>query len=99
MRMVLGALACAVYGWRVQDPKGSYAAFYDAADWITGWMLAGEGFARVARNVVNMILLDQADGFLLGVAFFALLSALFWPFRAGGRWALRKYLRRRAARA
>jgi hypothetical protein len=94
MRIVLGAIACALYFWRIQDPKGSYAAFYDAANWSTDWLIADGGLSGMLKNVVNMVLLDQADGFLLGIAFSTLLSLLFWPFRAAGRWSLRSMKRR-----
>ena len=67
MRVILGCIACALYGWRVYDPKGSYAAFYDASDWLTATMLDEGGWAGIVRNLVNLVLLDQADGFLLGM--------------------------------
>ena len=85
-REAAGGAAFGLYVWRVADPKGSYAAFYDASNWLTGWVVSGDGMAAVFRNVVNLVLVDQADGFLLGMAFFALMSAIFWPIRAGGRW-------------
>ena len=31
--------------------------------------------------MLNLILVDQADGFLLGVAVMALISVLLWPVR------------------
>ncbi len=89
-RAVIGAGALGAYAWRVEDPKGSYAAFYDLSDWLTGLVLTGEGVAGYLRNFVNLILIDQADGFLLGMAFFALLSLIFWPFKAAGRWGVGK---------
>ena len=42
-RTATGAAALVLYGWRVEDPKASYAAFYDASNWLTGWLLVGEG--------------------------------------------------------
>lgn len=98
MRVFIGCLACAVYGWRIWDPKASYAAFFDAANWLTSFLLVGEGWAGVVRNAVNLILLDQADGFLLGIAFFALISAVFWPFRVCGRWCVARVQRLRLRR-
>ena len=89
-RAVIGAGAIGTYAWRVEDPKGSYAAFYDLSDWLTGLVLTGEGIAGYLRNFVNLILIDQADGFLLGMAFFALLSLIFWPFKAAGRWGVKR---------
>jgi hypothetical protein len=88
-RAATGAAALGLYGWRVEDPKGSYAAFFDASNWLTGWVLAEEGLAGLARNMINLILIDQADGFLLGMAFFALLSVVLWPLKACGRWCWR----------
>ena len=57
-------------------------------------MLTGEGLTTYLRNFINLILIDQADGFLLGMAFFALLSLIFWPFKAAGRWGVGKLRRR-----
>ncbi len=85
-RTLAGVAALGVYGWRVHDPKTSYAVFFDISDWVTGLFVSGEGAWLWARNAVNLILVDQADGFLLGMAFFALLSAIFWPVRVCGRW-------------
>ena len=93
-RAVIGAGALGAYAWRVEDPKGSYAAFYDLSDWMTGLVLTGEGLTTYLRNFINLILIDQADGFLLGMAFFALLSLIFWPFKAAGRWGVGKLRRR-----
>ena len=89
-RVLTGCAALGLYGWRVEDPKGSYAAFYDASDWLTSWLVAGEGAWGYARNFANLILVDQADGFLLGMAFMALISLIIWPFRAAGGWAGRR---------
>jgi len=97
-RAVIGAGALGAYAWRVEDPKGSYAAFYDLSDWLTGLVLTGEGIAGYLRNFVNLILIDQADGFLLGMAFFALLSLIFWPLKVAGRWGTRKLQRRTSDR-
>ena len=93
-RAVIGAGALGAYAWRVEDPKGSYAAFYDLSDWLTGLVLTGEGIAGYLRNFVNLILIDQADGFLLGMAFFALLSLIFWPFKTVGELGVRMVRRK-----
>jgi len=45
-------------------------------------MISAEGITGYLRNFANMILIDQADGFLFGVAFMALISFLIWPFKA-----------------
>ena len=91
-RIATGAAALGLYGWRLEDPKGSYAAFYDVSNWLTSWVVAGEGAWTWARNAVNLILVDQADGFLLGMAFMALVSVILWPLRACGRWCARRFL-------
>ncbi len=89
-RALTGAGALGLYGWRIEDPKGSYAAFYDASDWMTGLLVSGEGVTLYLRNAVNLILVDQADGFLLGMAFMALVSIALWPVRASTAWAGRR---------
>ena len=90
MRTVLGVIACLLYTWRVYDPKGAYAAFYDASNWLTGWLLDGGGLTGVLRNIVNLVLVDQAEGFLLGLVFFAALSGPVWLVRRSARWCWRK---------
>ena len=97
-RVVVGAGALGAYAWRVEDPKGSYATFFDLSDWLTGLVLTGERMTTYLRNFVNLILIDQADGFLLGMAFFALLSLIFWPFKVAGKWGARKLGRGRPGR-
>ncbi len=97
-RTMLGAAAAGLYAWRIEDPKTSYAVFFDISDWLTRWLIAGEGAAGFLRNAVNLILIDQADGFLLGMAFMALLSLLFWPVRACGGAAMRAIRPKRGLR-
>lgn len=82
LRLTTGLSALGLYGWRVENPKLSYAYFYDVSNWLTGWMISAEGISGYLRNFANLILIDQADGFLFGVAFMALISFLFWPFKA-----------------
>lgn len=94
MRTALGIAACVLYAWRVYDPKGSYAAFYDVSNWLTGWLLQGDGVMAGVRNVVNLVLLDQAEGFLLGIAFLAALSLPAWAVRKGCGWCWRRLRRR-----
>lgn len=97
-RAAIGGGALGLYGWRIADPKASYGAFFDASDWLTGWILTGDGAMAWLRNVANLVLIDQADGFLLGLAAFALLSAILWPFRACGRWCAGRIRHFRARR-
>ena len=82
LRLTTGLSALGLYGWRVENPKLSYAYFYDVSNWLTGWMISAEGISGYLRNFANLILVDQADGFLFGVAFMALISILIWPFKA-----------------
>ena len=93
-RTTLGVVACAVYVWRVQDPKGSYVAFYDATDWLTtavsSLFVADGALTGFLRNAINLILVDQVDGFLIGIVFVSLLAAILWPFKAGAQLAVRK---------
>jgi hypothetical protein len=93
-RTSLGIAACGVYFWRVQDPKGSYAVFYDATDWLTtaisGLFVSDGAVVGFIRNAINLVLLDQVEGFLIGIAFVSLLSGLLWPFKACGRALARK---------
>lgn len=93
-RTSLGIAACGVYFWRVQDPKGSYAIFYDATDWLTtaisGLFVSDGAVVGFIRNAINLVLLDQVEGFLIGIAFVSLLSGLLWPFRVCGRALVRK---------
>jgi hypothetical protein len=93
MRTTLGILACGLYAWRVYDPKGSYAVFYDVSNWLTGWLLTGDGLAGLLRNLVNLVLLDQAEGFLLGIVFLSLLQVPIWAARKGAGWCWRQYRR------
>lgn len=88
-RFLIGGGALGLFGWRVHDPKGSYAAFFDASDWMTKTVIADGGAAGYLKSFVNIVLVHQADGFLLGMAFMALISIVFWPVRQCGRLCLR----------
>ncbi|MEM1162733.1 MAG: hypothetical protein AAGJ28_17540 [Pseudomonadota bacterium] len=90
LRSLTGFSALGLYAWRVHDPKGSYAAFFDASDWITSFIIEAERVFGYFRNLVNIVMVDQADEFLLGMAVMALISVVFWPFRICGRWTGRK---------
>ncbi len=92
-RAAAGGAAIGVYAWRVHDPKGSYAVFFDISNWFTSWFISGDWVSGIARNMINLILIDQADGFFLGVAFFAFVSIVLWPIRAGCLWCGKKILR------
>ena len=85
-RILVGLGSLGLYGWRVEDPKGSYGAFYDASEWLTSHFIADGGGWGYVRSFVNIILVDQADGFLLGMAFAALVSIVLWPVRRTLGW-------------
>lgn len=99
IRTLVGLAAGGVYVWRVQDPKASYAVFYDITDWTTQTLsrlfVTGDAATEFLRNALNLILVDQLEGFLIGIAVATLLSAVFWPFKAGARWCWAKIRRRR----
>ena len=97
-RAGLGVAALGLYGWRVADPKASYAAFFDASSWMTGLVLSSEGAEGWVHNLIGLVLVDQADGFLLGMATFALVSIAVWPVRACGRWCVGRISRLRRGR-
>ena len=92
MRILIGLLACGVYVWRVLDPKAAYAVLYDLTDWTTAAIAAlfvgDDAVTSFVRSALNLVLVDQAEGFLIGVALTALASVVFWPVRAGGRAAV-----------
>ena len=94
-RMATGAAALGAYGWQVHDPVGSYESFFNISNWLTSHVISGEGAWAWGRNMVNLILIDQAKGFFLGMAVMALISVIFWPFRAAGRWTWGKIAGRR----
>ncbi|MEM1398802.1 MAG: hypothetical protein AAGF58_02920 [Pseudomonadota bacterium] len=89
-RSVVGVGAVGLYGWRVADPKTSYGFFFDVSDWLTSWVVQGEGAMTLLRNMINLVLVEQAEGFLLGMAVVALFSVMLWPFRAAGRYTVRR---------
>lgn len=102
---LLGGLATALLSWRMADPKGSYAALYDVSHSLTD-LVAGQ---EVLTRFISLVLVDQFNGLMLGVAvtafFYLILGALrqaaAWPFRARtkSRVPLERYsLPRRMAR-
>ncbi|MCG6883551.1 MAG: hypothetical protein LJE62_07330 [Silicimonas sp.] len=86
---LLGGLATAILGWRIYDPKGSYAALYDVSHYLTD-SLAGY---EILTRLVSLVLVDQFNGLMLGVAatafvymsLGALRRAAGWPFRVRAR--------------
>jgi len=86
---LLGALACGLLGWRMADPKGSYAALYDTSHYLTEAVAGHE----VLTRLISLVLVDQFNGLMLGIAvtafFYLGLSVLrqvaSWPIRARAR--------------
>jgi len=84
-QFLLGGAALAALGWRMVDPKGSYATLYDTSHYLTE-LLAG--YDVIAR-FVSLVLVDQFNGLMLGVALSTLLyiclgglrSLIQWPFQ------------------
>lgn len=71
-QFLLGGAALAALGWRMADPKGSYAALYDISHYLTE-MVAGYD---VLARFISIVLVDQFNGLMLGVALMALLYML-----------------------
>ena len=104
---LLGGLATALLGWRMVDPKGSYAALYDASHYLTD-VVAGY---EVLTRFISLVLVDQFNGLMMGVAVTAFLymglsalrQAASWPmrYRSRTRFPLSRYAvpGRRVARA
>jgi len=77
----------AALSWRMVDPKGSYAALYDASHYMTE-MVAGYD---VLARFISIVLVDQFNGLMLGIALTALLymalgslkQVMRLPFRLG----------------
>lgn len=83
---ILGGLATGGLGWRMYDPKGSYAALYDISHWMTELVSGYEALTRF----ISLILVDQFNGLMLGIVIGTLLHMtlgglkhlLAWPLRA-----------------
>ena len=86
---LLGSLATATLGWRIWDPKGSYAVLYDASHYLAD-MVAGY---EVLTRFISLVLVDQFNGLMMGVAvtafFYFLVNVVkqlaSWPLRARSR--------------
>lgn len=82
---LIGGFATALLAWRMVDPKGSYATLYDlshhAADYVSGY--------EVLTRLVSIVLLDQFNGLMLGVATTAFLYMVLGSMRRAVGWPLR----------
>ena len=74
LRFILGFAAIAVFAYRLHDPKGSYPLIYDATAWLSALFVGNNGLPRMVRNGIDLVLLEQLEGFLLGIALVTLLS-------------------------
>ncbi len=82
---VLGGLATALLGWRLADPKGSYAALYDASHYLTDAVAGYEVLARF----ISLVLVDQFNGLMLGVAVTAFFYVALGAVRRAATWPMR----------
>ncbi|MEM7717742.1 MAG: hypothetical protein AAF222_00935 [Pseudomonadota bacterium] len=82
---LLGGLATALLSWRMIDPKGSYAALYDVSHSVTD-SLAGY---EILSRFISLILVDQFNGLMLGVAVTAFLYMMASGIRNAASWPLR----------
>ena len=88
---LLGGLATALLGWRMIDPKGSYAALYDASHYLTDAVAGYE----VLTRLISLVLVDQFNGLMLGVAATAFLYMALSCLRQAAGWPMRYRARSR----
>ncbi len=82
---LLGGLATALLAWRMVDPKGSYATLYDASHYLTDSVAGYE----VLTRFISLVLVDQFNGLMLGVAVTAFLYMGLSGLRRAASWPLR----------
>ena len=61
--IILGSMASGALGWRLYDPKGSYAVLYDVSHWLTDLVSGYE----ILTRFIGLILVDQFNGLMLGI--------------------------------
>lgn len=88
---LIGGLATALLGWRMIDPKGSYAALYDASHYLTDAVAGYE----VLTRFISLVLVDQFNGLMLGVAVTAFLYMVLGAVRRAAGWPMRVRARSR----
>lgn len=88
---LFGGLATALLSWRLIDPKGSYAALYDVSHSLTDGLAGYEVLSRF----ISLVLVDQFNGLMLGVAVTAFLYMLLNGIRNAVRWPMRYRARAR----
>lgn len=82
---LLGGMASALLVWRMIDPKGSYAALYDASHHLTD-VFAGY---EVLTRFISLVMVDQFNGLMLGVAVTAFLYMTLGGLRSMAGWPMR----------
>lgn len=92
--VLLGGLATAGLGWRMVDPKGSYAALYDTSHFLTEFLSGYEVLARF----LSLVLVDQFNGLMLGIAVGTLLHLALGGCKAVMLWPFARWRKRRAGR-
>lgn len=81
-RFWIGFGAITLFLWRQYFPVQAYSFFLDFANWFSSWVIFGESWwFNGPRNFVSGIIIDQLDGFLLGVFVSTTLTILFKPIR------------------
>ncbi|MEM9475274.1 MAG: hypothetical protein AAGA71_08265 [Pseudomonadota bacterium] len=83
--LILGGFATGGLGWRMYDPKGSYATLFDISHWMTELVSGYE----VLTRFISLILVDQFNGLMLGIvigtvlhlALGGLKQLVIWPAR------------------
>ena len=88
---LLGGLATALLGWRMVDPKGSYAALYDVSHYLTDAVAGYE----VLTRLISLVLVDQFNGLMLGVAVTAFFYVALGALRQAATWPMRRRARTR----
>ncbi|MEM6387890.1 MAG: hypothetical protein AAF718_16815 [Pseudomonadota bacterium] len=89
--LTIGGLATGLLAWRLADPKGSYAALYDISHALTESVAGYEVLSRF----ISLVLVDQFNGLMLGVAVTAFLYMMLGGLRRAASWPLRYRARTR----
>jgi len=95
LRLLPALLAVVGMWWRIQQPVESYAALIELSEFVTGTAMTALGAvsgwdlsARMLQNAINLVLVDQFNGVVVGIIVSTIFSLLWWlltsPFRAIG---------------
>ena len=83
--VLIGGIATACLAWRMADPKGSYATLYDISHMLTDTVAGYEMLTRL----ISLVLVDQFNGLMLGVAVTAFLYMALGGLRRAATWPMR----------